>query len=88
MPEDKNKVPVIQEAIRAFREVAASDEFKELERLRSRARHNEASALRHARNEERIAIARNALSEKLPAETIARITSLSVSEVEQLARDV
>jgi hypothetical protein len=28
--------------------VAATDEFKEIERLRSRARHNEASALRHA----------------------------------------
>jgi len=29
------------------------DEFKELERLRSRARHNEASALGNARREER-----------------------------------
>ena len=30
-----------------------SDEFKELERLREFARHNEASALEHARQEER-----------------------------------
>jgi hypothetical protein len=31
----------------------ASSEFRELERLRADARHNEAAALRHARQEER-----------------------------------
>jgi hypothetical protein len=44
---------VINEAIEAYRSITASDEFKELERLRSLARHNEASALGHARDEER-----------------------------------
>ena len=47
------EVPVMKQAIEAYREVTATDEFKELERLRSRARHNEASALGHARREER-----------------------------------
>ncbi len=47
-------VSIMQEAIEAYRHVAATDEFKEIERLRSRARHNEASALRHARNKGRI----------------------------------
>jgi predicted transposase/invertase (TIGR01784 family) len=41
-------VPIMQQAIEAYRQVTATDEFKEIERLRSRARHNEASALRYA----------------------------------------
>ena len=45
------EVSVIIEAIGAYRRVSATDEFKEIERLRSRARHNEASALGHARRE-------------------------------------
>jgi predicted transposase/invertase (TIGR01784 family) len=47
------EVPIMREAIGAYRTVTATDKFKELERLRSRARHNEASALGHARREER-----------------------------------
>ena len=43
----------MKQAIGAYRQVTATDEFKELERLRSRARSNEASALGHARREER-----------------------------------
>ncbi|MDR2733238.1 MAG: Rpn family recombination-promoting nuclease/putative transposase [Spirochaetota bacterium] len=41
-------VPIMEQAIEAYRHTKAMDEFKELERLRSRARHNEASALYHA----------------------------------------
>jgi hypothetical protein len=44
-------VPVMKEAIEAYRSVAATNEFREIERLRSDARHNEASALGHARRE-------------------------------------
>jgi len=44
-------VSVMTQAIEAYRHVSATDEFKEIERLRSRARHNEASALGHARRE-------------------------------------
>ena len=40
--------PIMTQAIEAYRNVTATDEFKELERLRSRARHNEASALGNA----------------------------------------
>jgi predicted transposase/invertase (TIGR01784 family) len=47
------EVPIMKQAIGAYRSVTATEEFKELERLRSRARHNEASALGHARREER-----------------------------------
>ena len=42
------EVPIMEQAIKAYRHITATDEFKELERLRERARHNEASALRHA----------------------------------------
>jgi len=44
-------VPIMKQAVGAYRHVSATDEFKEIERLRSRARHNEASALGHARRE-------------------------------------
>jgi predicted transposase/invertase (TIGR01784 family) len=42
------EVSVMTEAIEAYRHVASTNELKEIERLRSRARHNEASALHHA----------------------------------------
>ncbi len=41
----------MEEAIKAYRHVTATEEFKEIERLRSRARHNEASAIGNARRE-------------------------------------
>ena len=41
-------VPIMEQVIGAYRHVSATDEFKELERMRSRARNNEASALGHA----------------------------------------
>ncbi len=47
------EVSVMNEAIGAYRHVSATDEFKEIERIRSRTRHNEASALHHAAEVER-----------------------------------
>jgi predicted transposase/invertase (TIGR01784 family) len=41
-------VPVMSEAVAAYQSVAHSSEFIEIERLRERTRHNEASALGHA----------------------------------------
>ena len=48
-------VPVMREAIGAYRHVAASPGFREIERMRSKARHDEAQALKNAerRGEER-----------------------------------
>jgi len=48
---EAQEVPTMKHAIGAYRKVTANDEFKEIERLRSRARHNEASAIGHARRE-------------------------------------
>jgi len=42
------EVPIMEQAIEAYCRVKATKEFKELERMRSYARHNEASALAHA----------------------------------------
>ena len=43
----------MNQAINAHHQVTVTPEFREAERLRSIARHNEAAALRNARNEER-----------------------------------
>jgi hypothetical protein len=50
---DALEVPIMQEAIKAYRSTIASDYFKEVERLRHEAKSNEASALRHAAEVER-----------------------------------
>jgi hypothetical protein len=42
------EVPIVTQAIGAYREITVSPEFREIERLRADARHNEASALQHA----------------------------------------
>jgi len=42
-------VPFMSEAVAAYRQVSASSEFKEYERIRSKARHDEAQALYNAR---------------------------------------
>jgi predicted transposase/invertase (TIGR01784 family) len=47
------EVPVMNQAINAYHQITVTSEFREAERLRSIARHNEAAALRHARQEER-----------------------------------
>ena len=45
------EVPIMKQAIGAYRAVTANTEFKEIERLRHYAAHNEASALGHARRQ-------------------------------------
>jgi hypothetical protein len=45
-------VTVMGKAIEAYRHVAASPEYRELERMRSKARHDEAQALMNARRQE------------------------------------
>jgi predicted transposase/invertase (TIGR01784 family) len=56
-------VPIMSEAIVAYRHISASPEFKEIERMRSKARHDEAQALNNARLEER-AIWQGVVAEK------------------------
>ncbi|MDR1580126.1 MAG: Rpn family recombination-promoting nuclease/putative transposase [Synergistaceae bacterium] len=46
-------VPIMNQAIGAYRSITATEEFRTLERMRADARHNEAAALHNARNEGR-----------------------------------
>jgi hypothetical protein len=47
------EVPVVTQAIGAYREITVSPQFREIERLRADARHNEASALANVERKER-----------------------------------
>jgi hypothetical protein len=47
------EVPVVTQAIGAYREITVSPLFREIERLRADARHNEASALANVERKER-----------------------------------
>lgn len=88
----------MEQAINAYYTITASPEFRERERLREKARHDEAQALYHAeqvgmekglqkgRQEEQYAIARNLLNLGLPLDQIAAATKVPVSESEQLRR--
>ena len=82
------EVPDMQQAIKAYRSITATEEFRTLERMRSDARRNEASALGNARREGETAkaytIARNLLGMDLPLEQIITATGLTRTEVENL----
>jgi hypothetical protein len=47
------EVPIMSEAIAVYRHVAASDTFIQMEKMRSKTRHDEAQALSNARRQER-----------------------------------
>ncbi|MCL2747024.1 MAG: hypothetical protein FWE59_00020 [Oscillospiraceae bacterium] len=82
------EVPVVKQAIGAYREVMISPEFRELERLRADALHNEASALRNAEQKGRaeglLNVARNLLEMNMPLDQITTATGLTRAEVEAL----
>ena len=81
-------VPELSEAVTAYHNVAASPEFQELERMRDKARHDEASALRNARRKaekkKAIKMAKLMLADGEPIAKIIRYTGLSQKEVENL----
>ena len=80
------------QAIEAYRHVSASNEFKELERIRKLARHNEASALANAERkgiekgtqEKAIAIAKKMKAEDFDVDIIVRMTGLTVDDILRL----
>ena len=82
------EVPVMKQAIGAYRAVTATDEFRQIERMRADARNIEASALGNARRKaekaKAIEIAKNALKMKLPIDDIIKLTGLAREEVEAL----
>lgn len=90
----------MNQAINAYYAITASSEFREIERLREKARHDEAQALYHARNEGRaegkiegkqegiaernIEIVRNLLAMDMPLNQIVKVTGLTQKEIEAL----
>jgi len=79
---------LMEQVIEAYRRVSASDELKEIERMRERARHNEASALgnarRKARQEKTIEIAKAMKARGIEVGDIAEITNLTVDDILRL----
>ena len=77
-------------------EITSSPEFREVERLREKARHDEAQALYHAEqkgrqegrqegiSERNIEIARSMLRKNISTSDISDITGLSYDDVEKL----
>jgi len=76
--------PIMKQAIGAYRTVTSTAEFREIERLRSRAQSNEASALGNARRKKTVEIARNAIGMGMDIDTIVKLTGLTPDEVEAL----
>ena len=74
------EVPVMSQAINAYYTITASSEFREKERLRAKARHDEAQALYNARKE----IAQKLLKRNRPVDEIVEDTGLTYEEVEDL----
>ena len=62
-------------------QITAESMARELERLRELARHNEASALRHARNEVRLEIARKMKEMDFSNEQIQTATGLPAETI-------
>ena len=90
------EVPEMEQAINEYYTITASPEFRELERLREKARHDEAQALYYAEqkgrqkgiSERNMEIARNALQKKMSIDDIVDITGLTYEEVENLRKGI
>lgn len=78
------EVPVMSQAMNAYYTITASSEFREKERLRAKARHDEAQALYNARYEEKLGFARKLLTRNRPIEEIMEDTGLTYEEIEDL----
>lgn len=74
------EVPVMSQAINAYYTITASSEFREKERLRAKARHDEAQALHHAK----IEIAQKLLKRNRPIDEIVKDTGLTYEEIENM----
>ena len=74
----------MSQAINAYYTITASSEFREKERLRAKARHDEAQALHNARKERDIEIARNLKEMGMSFDKIVKATDLTLNEIERL----
>lgn len=86
------EVPEMSQAINAYYTITASSEFRERERLREKARHDEAQALHHAEQmgiqKGMRQIARKMLQRNRPIDEIIEDTGLSNGEIERLLEEL
>ena len=75
---------IMVQAVKAYHRVSASGEFRELERLRARARLDEANALSGAERKGKMIAAKNMLAGGVDANTVAEWAQLSLDEVLRL----
>ena len=84
------EVPEMNQAINAYYTITTSPEFREVERLREKARHDEAQALYHAEQKgisrRNVEIARRMLMAGEPVERIMLYTDLTAAEIKELGR--
>ena len=87
---DRMEGSVMNEAISAYRTITASPEYREMERLREKAKHDEAQALRAAelRGEARgvSKVAQNLIGMGISVQQVAQATGLTPKEVETIRR--
>ena len=85
---EATEVPEMKQAIEAYRHITVTPEFREAERMRSKARHDEAQALynaeRKGRDEGMRIVAISLLKKKMPISEISEVTGLARNEVEGL----
>ncbi len=74
----------MSQAINAYYTITASSEFREKERLRAKARHDEAQALYNARQEEKIEFAKKLIKRNRSTDEIVEDTGLTYKEVKDL----
>jgi predicted transposase/invertase (TIGR01784 family) len=83
-------VPEVREAIEAYHQITATSEFQEAERLRFKARHDEAQALynaeRRGETSKAFDIARRMLARHRPISEITEDTGLTREDIENLQR--
>ena len=89
-------VPTMEQAISAYYSITASSEFREIERLREKAGHDEAQALRHAEQQGiqqgmqqgmrqgKLETAQNLIKMGIPLHQVAAATGLAQTEIEGL----
>ena len=77
-------VPIMKQAIEAYKTTTSTDEFQRLEEMRFDASNIEASAIGNALRKKTSEIAKNLLSINMPVNQIADITGLTLKKVEDL----
>ncbi len=81
----------MNQTIEAYRQITVTPEFRESERLYSKARHDEAQALFHAKKEARLEekfnFAKSIIADDEPFEKIIKYTGLTFEEVKSLCEE-